>query len=135
MSRMTTSEVPIAAAVVVLDGRVLLVRRAVAEGDLSWQFPAGKFEPGESAERAAVREALEETGLTVEALRVLGERVHPDTGRRIAYVACRVVSGTARPASLREVAEVAWADRVRLAELIPGGVYGPVAAYLDGVLR
>jgi hypothetical protein len=30
---------------------------------------------------------------------------------------------------------VAWAARVRLAELIPGGVYEPVQAYLNGVLR
>ena len=37
---------PIAAAVIVDDGRVLMVRRRVAEGDLSWQFPAGQVEPG-----------------------------------------------------------------------------------------
>jgi 8-oxo-dGTP pyrophosphatase MutT (NUDIX family) len=69
----------IAAAVVVLDGRVLLIRRAVAEGELLWQFPAGKTELGEPAEEAAVREASEETGLTVEAGRVLGGRIHPAT--------------------------------------------------------
>ena len=35
------------AAAVIVDGvRVLLVRRAVAEGRLLWQFPAGKAEPG-----------------------------------------------------------------------------------------
>jgi 8-oxo-dGTP diphosphatase len=47
----------IAAAVIVRDGRVLLVRRRVAESTLSWQLPAGKVEPGEAAQEAAVREA------------------------------------------------------------------------------
>ena len=38
----------VAAAVVLERGRVLLVRRRVAEGTLSWQFPAGNIENGES---------------------------------------------------------------------------------------
>lgn len=45
----------IAAAVVVHEGRVLIVRRRVSEGRLSWQFPAGAVEPGEAREEAAVR--------------------------------------------------------------------------------
>jgi hypothetical protein len=54
-----------------------------------------------------VREALEKTGLTVEAVGELGERVHPDTGRRIAYVACTVIGGVAHAASPREVSAAA----------------------------
>jgi 8-oxo-dGTP diphosphatase len=72
-------QAPIAAAVIVVDGRVLLIRRAVVEGELVWLFPAGKVEPGEAVEDGAVREAGEETGLTVRAVRRLGERVHPIT--------------------------------------------------------
>ncbi|MFD5886439.1 NUDIX hydrolase [Streptomyces sp. NPDC060334] len=41
----------VAAAVIVVDQRVLLVRRRVAEGALAWQFPAGKIEPEETPER------------------------------------------------------------------------------------
>nr|WP_237548549.1 MULTISPECIES: NUDIX domain-containing protein [unclassified Streptomyces] len=36
----------IAGAVVQHEGRVLLIRRAVPEGDLVWQFPAGKVDGG-----------------------------------------------------------------------------------------
>ncbi|GIF01786.1 NUDIX hydrolase [Paractinoplanes rishiriensis] len=57
---------PIAAAVIVDDGRVLLVRRRVYEGRLSWQFPAGKVEPGESPDAAAVREPLKKRALSYE---------------------------------------------------------------------
>ena len=94
----------IAGAVVVHAGRLLLIRRRIAEGSLSWTFPSGKQEPGESAPEAAAREALEEAGVTVEPVRILGERVHPATGWRVVYVACRLVSGMARAASPREVA-------------------------------
>jgi 8-oxo-dGTP diphosphatase len=51
MTQQTAEDRPgIAAAIVVWNGRVLLVRRRVREGELSWQFPAGEIEPGESAE-------------------------------------------------------------------------------------
>ncbi|MEU9290942.1 NUDIX hydrolase [Streptomyces sp. NPDC048275] len=103
------AQTAVAAAIVVEDERVLLVRRRVAEGALSWQFPAGKIEPGEAPEEAAVRETQEETGLLVTPTSVLGQRVHPVTGRKIYYIACRAVSGEAVIASDEEVAGLAWA--------------------------
>jgi 8-oxo-dGTP diphosphatase len=121
----------VVAAVVVQDGRVLLIRRVVEEGRLSWQFPAGKVEAGERAGAAAVRETLEETGLAVRVVGDLGMRVHPDTGRTMFYLACEVESGTAYPASRAEVAEVAWCDLETVAALVPYPLYGPVQRYLD----
>jgi len=97
----------IAAAVIAQDGQVLLVRSRISEGALSWQFPAGEFEPGESAGDAAVRETQEETGLTVVATTVLGERIHPITGRIVIYVACDAVTGEARVCD-DELVELTW---------------------------
>jgi 8-oxo-dGTP diphosphatase len=124
----------IAAAVIVHDGRVLMIRRRVAEGELSWQFPAGGIEAGETAEQAAVRETAEETGLTVEAVKVLGERVHPKTGRHMSYVACSLLAGTAHVADADELAEVAWAAHGELPGYVPYGLFGPVQEHLDGEL-
>lgn len=120
-----------AAAVIVDAAKVVLIRRDAREGALSWQFPAGKVEPGESASEAAAREAFEEAGLVVEPVAVLGERVHPATGARMHYIACRLVSGTAAVGDPREVAEVAWCDRSGVDSRIPGGVFQPVDDYLN----
>jgi ADP-ribose pyrophosphatase YjhB (NUDIX family) len=51
--------------VIVRDGRLLLLRRAIAPGIGKWAFPAGFVEPGETAEQAIAREVLEETRLAV----------------------------------------------------------------------
>ena len=135
MSESYVAELPvIAAAITVSAGRVLMIRRCVAEGELSWQFPAGKVELGESPEEAAVREAHEETGLSVRATRSLGQRLHPITGRTMVYVACELVAGRARVMDEREVAEVTWCDRSDLAERVPCPLHGPVQVYLDGAL-
>lgn len=121
----------IAAAIIVRDGRVLMVRRAVTEGELMWQFPAGQIEPGETPAEAAVREAKEETGLTVEPVRMLGERVHPNTGRHMSYVACRVAGGVAAVEDADELAEVEWVALADIPEKVPYGLYSAVQAYLD----
>lgn len=131
MSEQATEEQGIAAAVVVHNGKVLLVRRRVAEGDLTWQFPAGGIEAGEDALAAAARETSEETGLDVDGTLLLGERVHPQTGRHISYVVCALISGDAYAADDEELAEVAWVTRAELSGYVPSGLFGPVREYLE----
>jgi 8-oxo-dGTP diphosphatase len=120
----------IAAAVIVRDGRLLLIQRRVSEGSLSWQLPAGAVEHGETFADAAVRETAEETGLEVEAVTTLGERVHPDTGRLIGYVACRVQGGTAYVADAEEVQDIAWVAPGDLSNYVPRGFAPVVQDYL-----
>lgn len=52
--------------VVAADGRFVLTARRNFKGDLHWGLPKGTIEEGETHEQAALREANEETGLTVE---------------------------------------------------------------------
>ena len=57
----------IAIAVVEHDGRYLIGRRGEGAPLAGlWEFPGGKIQAGETAELAAARECLEETGLAVE---------------------------------------------------------------------
>lgn len=135
MTQQTADARPgIAAAIIVHEGGVLMVRRRVSEGKLSWQFPAGEVEPGETREDAAVRETKEETGLNVSAVELLGERVHPATGRLMSYTACEVLSGTAHVADTEELAELAWVAHDQIPEYVPYGLFGPVQEYLDATL-
>lgn len=120
----------VAAAVILHHGRVLLVHRKRVEGDLSWQFPAGGIKPGETPEDAAVRETGEETGVLTAAILLLGERIHPGTGRPLAYVACQYRAGHAHVAAPKEITQTVWAPVPDLDGLIPAGVFGPVRAYL-----
>lgn len=66
----------LAAAVVLHDGHVLVVRRSLTERFLPgiWGVPCGKIAAGESTEVAVLRELREETGLTGQVVCAAGER-------------------------------------------------------------
>lgn len=101
-------------AIIVQDGRVLLIRRGHPPLLGEWSIPGGVLECGETLREAAAREAREETGLTVEAGELLGvyERVTRDEAGRVRYhyvlidFFCRPVEGELKAGS--DAAEVRW---------------------------
>jgi 8-oxo-dGTP diphosphatase len=68
---MSSSPIPAVIAVVVHEGRALLVRRANPPDAGLWGFPGGKIEFGETVKDAAIRELREETGVHAAAQGVL----------------------------------------------------------------
>lgn len=55
-----------AVALIDADGRVLIAQRPEGKAMAGlWEFPGGKFEPGESPEDCLVRELAEELGISV----------------------------------------------------------------------
>src|SRR5438128_474949 len=58
-------------------GRLLLVRRAHDPGKGLWSLPGGRVDPGETDADALAREMFEETGLNVEAGRLVGSVTRP----------------------------------------------------------
>jgi ADP-ribose pyrophosphatase YjhB (NUDIX family) len=74
-------------AVIVDGGRVVVVRRGHEPLKGEWSIPGGVLEIGEALREGAVREALEETGLVVEAGEVLEvlDRIVRDSEGRIQF--------------------------------------------------
>jgi len=110
-------------AVIVEDGRALLVRRGTPPLLGEWSLPGGVLECGEALREAVVREAREETGLTVEVGEMLGvyERVIRTEDGRVRYhyvlidFLCRRIAGEMRAGS--DAAEVGWFRRDELPAL------------------
>ncbi len=110
-------------AVIVQDGRVLLVKRGGEPLKGHWSIPGGVLELGETLRQGAAREALEETGLIVE----VGELIDvfdsivtdPDGRTRYHYVLldfrCRMTGGELRAGG--DADEVRWAKPDELAPL------------------
>lgn len=99
--------------IVVVDGRILLVKRRYPPGEGLWSVPGGHLEPGEDVLEAAVRELMEETGVLGEPLGVVnvdGLRVSGDPPRYyvLVDVMLRYVRGDPRPGGDAE--DVMWAD-------------------------
>jgi len=74
-------------AVVVRDGRALIIRRAHEPRKGEWSLPGGHLDLGESLVAAVRREVKEETGLDVNVGPIIEtfDRVHRDVEGRIRY--------------------------------------------------
>jgi 8-oxo-dGTP diphosphatase len=86
----------ISAAFISDKNKVLLLHRSV--GFRVWEFPGGGIEFGESPEEAAVREATEETGLSVKSLGLatIGSHVIKEHHYIFFLYRCKVQSGEAK---------------------------------------
>jgi 8-oxo-dGTP diphosphatase len=107
-------------AIIIEGDQVLLVKRAHPPIQGQWSIPGGVLEVGETVREAAVREAREETGLTVEPGELLGvyDRILRDPEQRVQYhyvlidFLCRPLGGELLAAS--DAAEVRWFGREQL---------------------
>jgi ADP-ribose pyrophosphatase YjhB (NUDIX family) len=111
---------PKVAAAVLLeqDGRVLLVRRVNEPFRGLWTLPAGFVDAGEDPAKAAERECLEETSLTVHATQVvdvIAGREHPRGADFIIVYAAQVVSGV--PQAGDDADQIGWFEQYNLPPL------------------
>jgi mutator protein MutT len=104
----STDPIPVAAAVILRDRRVLIARRP--EGShlaLRWEFPGGKTRIGETMEECLHREIEEELATSVEILDLWKVVTHsyPEKTVRIAFFRCRL---TGPEPQARGCPELTW---------------------------
>lgn len=107
-------------AVIVVDGKVVLIKRKYEPLKGQWSLPGGMVEIGETLESALTREMLEETGLRVDVGPVIEvfDRIMRDEDRRVRFhfvlidYLCWPVDGLLRAGS--DVDEAVWADPATL---------------------
>ena len=101
------------------NGKILIGKRLSSHGGGTWQIPGGHLEFGESFEQTAIREAIEETGLTdLTAVKVIS--IHNDIAYDKHYVSIGVLleSATGEPTNPEpdHSAEWHWRDPTDLPE-------------------
>jgi 8-oxo-dGTP diphosphatase len=115
-------------------GRLLLIKRGHAPGAGLWSLPGGRIEPGETDTEALMREIREETGLEIEAGRLIGTVRRPGPGGDVFDI--RDYSATVTGGILSagdDAADARWVDATELKSLpITEGLTGTLADW--GVL-
>ncbi len=112
-------------AVIIQDGKVVLVKRRFEPLAGQWSLPGGRLELGETLESGLAREMLEETGLEVEVGPVVDvfDRILLDPERKVRYhyvlidYLCRPIGGALNHGSdvaAAELVEPGQLDRYRL---------------------
>jgi 8-oxo-dGTP diphosphatase len=89
-------------AVILYNGRIVLIRRKNPPFQGKFALPGGFVEIGETVEAAVVREALEETGLSIEIVKLLGVYSDPrrdPRGHTVSVVYLSVGSGDLKAGS------------------------------------
>jgi ADP-ribose pyrophosphatase YjhB (NUDIX family) len=79
------------------EGRVVLLRRGIEPGRGAWAQPGGFLEVDETVDEAAVRETLEETGLTIRPGEIVGLYTRLEAAVVVLAFEARVIGGTAAP--------------------------------------
>ncbi len=133
---MCASPIPAVIAVVIRNGRTLLVRRSNPPDAGMWGFPGGRIEFGEMVKEAAIRELLEETGVHAQAQDVITTldvlvRDSSDAVEQhyiLIAVQCRWVSGN--PVAGDDALEARWFP---VADLDPSRL--AMSADVDAIAR
>jgi len=114
-------------AVIVQDGKVVLIRRRYEPLAGQWSLPGGTLELGETLEAGTAREMLEETGLVVDVGPVIEvfDRIKLDEVKRVRYhfvlvdYLCWPVSGELRAGSDVDAAVLAAPHELASYHLTP----------------
>jgi ADP-ribose pyrophosphatase len=125
----------VVAALIEQEGRVLVAqRRADQAHPLSWEFPGGQVEPGESPSQALVREIQEELACSIEVGAVVDVVFFAYEAFDLIMPVYRATIRAGEPVA-RQVAAVVWVTRAQLPTLAFTPADLPLARRLAGESR
>ena len=102
------------------EGRALLIRRGHSPYAGSYALPGGFVEIGETVEEACRREALEETGIKVDVLRLVGVYSDPardPRGHTVSSAYVTILPRAVTPKAGSDAAGAEWVEDWRRVEL------------------
>jgi 8-oxo-dGTP diphosphatase len=98
--------------IVLREGKVLLLRRKNIVGDGTWCFPGGHIEMNETFEETAKRETMEESGIKIKNVKVVGvtnDLVEKDKNHYITvFVQSDYDSGEEKLMEPNKSSEIGW---------------------------
>lgn len=102
-------------------GKIIILNRLWPEKSidgsvkLTWAFPGGEIDEGETPEEALIREVRNETGLKVEVIKKISERIHPQFLVKISYFECEIIPSSMRPiVDVHEVESTKWVEPLEI---------------------
>ena len=134
MQYLSEQPIEVVMCIVTFEGKILLVHRADKDPKLSWAFPGGTVEIGESIFQTAIRELKEETNIDGEIVQLIGDRIHPYSKKHMAYVALRPKSFDILIGD-DDLDMCQWFDINELGSILGSSIYEKVNIYLSQVLE
>ncbi len=105
-------------AVIILNGKIVLIKRKRPPYKGKFALPGGFVDIGETTEEAVAREVLEETGLSIEIVKLLGVYSNPSRDPRGHNVSvCYLTKGKGNPKADSDADDIGLFDPNDLPEL------------------
>lgn len=105
-------------AVIILNGKIVLIKRKRPPYKGKFALPGGFVDIGETTEEAVAREVLEETGLSIEIVKLLGVYSNPSRDPRGHNVSvCYLTKGKGNPKADSDADDIGLFDPNNLPEL------------------
>ncbi|MFA4960121.1 MAG: NUDIX hydrolase [Candidatus Pacearchaeota archaeon] len=92
------------------EGEVLFIQRSLKKKSLpgAWSFASGTVEEGEEYFQTARREAMEELGIEINPVKILGEVNLDEFSVKLVFVLCEIINGIPFVKQSEEIEKFEW---------------------------